>query len=359
MNTIIFAGGGTAGHVIPNIALMKELQNKATCLYIGTNGIEKQLIEKHFGKEYFFEIECQKLQRKITPSNLKLPFSLAKSIKKCRQILKNINPSLVFAKGGYASFPVVWAAKQLKIPIYIHESDFSLGLANKICARYCKKIFTTFDETAKKYKNAICTGSPLRQEIYTADKRKGLQSISFDGKRKIITISGGSLGAKRLNDTIEKSIDKLTKDFDLFVITGKGKKIKKTTKGFQQREFADNIFDIFACSDLVISRCGSNTACELMALKKPTIFVPLSQATRGEQIQNANYFSKRECCFVIPEEDLDEQTLTNSIHLAFQKSEELKLNQQKLKIDGTDQIVKEILSELKNQKPQPSRTLQK
>ena len=216
METILFAGGGTAGHVMPNIALMEQLQSKCRCVYAGTNGIEKTLIEKHFGKENFFEIECQKFCRKLTLKNLSLPFALHKSIKNCKRILKNLQPSLVFAKGGYASLPVVVAAQKLGIDVFLHESDFSMGLANKLTASSCKKVFVTFEDTAKKHKHAIVTGTPLRQQIYAADKLKGMRTAKFSSKRKKITIVGGSLGAKRLNELIEKSIDKITEKYDVF-----------------------------------------------------------------------------------------------------------------------------------------------
>ena len=349
MKTIVFAGGGTAGHVMPNVALINQLKDKCNVVYLGTNGIEKTLVEKHFGKQIFFEVECQKLQRKFALKNFTLPFALHKSIKNCKRILKNLNPSLVFAKGGYASFPVVVAAKKLGIDVFVHESDYTMGLANKLCAKWCKKVFVTFGDTAQMHKYAICTGTPLRQEIYTADKLKGMRTAKFGTKRKKITVVGGSLGAKRLNELIQKSVDKITEKYDLFVITGKGKKLDiKNKKGFCQAEFVDNIFDVFCASDLVISRAGSNAVCELIAMNKPTIFVPLTQATRGEQMQNANYFAQKNCCLVCDENTLDTDTLLEQIKLAFENQNTFKQNMLRQKIDGTQQIVNEILKAIKN-----------
>lgn len=347
MKTIVFAGGGTAGHVMPNIALFEQLKDKCRCVYIGTNGIEKTLAEKYFGKENFFEIECKKLQRKVTLQNLSLPFAISKSIKNCKRILKGLNPSLIFAKGGYASFPVVVAGKKLGIDTFIHESDYTMGLANKICAKGCKKTFVTFEDTAKVHKYTTHVGTPLRQQIYTPDRLKGMRTAKFDGKRKKITVVGGSMGAKRLNEIVEKSIDKITEKYDIFVICGKGKTLKATQKGFAQAEFVDNIFDVFCASDLVISRAGSNAICELIAMNKPCIFVPLTQATRGEQLQNATYFEKRGCCLVADENTLDTQTLLDLIELAFEKEKVFKENMKKQNIDGTQKIVKEILQAIK------------
>ena len=319
MKTIVFAGGGTAGHVMPNVALMEQLKDKCHCVYIGTNGIEKTLVEKRFGKEIFFEIECKKLQRKVTFQNLSLPFAINKSIKNCKRILKDLNPS------------------------FIHESDYTMGLANKLCAKSCKKVFVTFEDTAKTHKYAICTGTPLRQQIYTPDRLKGMRTAKFSEKRKKITVVGGSLGAKRLNEIMEKSVDKITEKYDLFVICGKGKRLDITKKGFAQAEFVDNIFDVFCASDLIISRAGSNAVCELIAMNKPCIFVPLTQATRGEQWQNATYFEKRGCCLVADENTLDTQTLLEKIDIAFKNEKLFKENIKKQKVDGTHKIIKEIL----------------
>ena len=349
MKTIVFAGGGTAGHVMPNVALMEQLQTKCRCVYIGTKGIEKTIIEKRFGKETFFEIESQKLYRKLTLKNLKLPFAISKSIKNCKRILKNLNPSLVFAKGGYASFPVVVAAQKLGIDVFLHESDFSMGLANKLVAKRCKKVFVTFEDTAKMHKYAVLTGSPIRQQIYTADKLTGCRTAKFGDKRKRITVIGGSLGAKRLNDIIEKSVDLITEKYDLFVICGKGKRLDcDDKKGFFQTEFVDNIFDVFASSDLIISRAGSNVVCELVAMNKPSILIPLTQATRGEQMQNANYFLQKGCCMVADEDTLTPQILMQKIDEAFEKQKEMIVNMKKIKIDGTQKIVKEILKSINN-----------
>lgn len=348
MKTIVFAGGGTAGHVMPNIALMEQLKTKFRCVYIGTNGIEKTLAEQYFGKENFFEIECKKLQRKFTLQNLSLPFSINKSIKNCKRILKELSPSLIFAKGGYASFPVVMAGKKLGINTFIHESDYTMGLANKLCAKGCKKVFVTFEDTAKAHKYATHTGTPLRQQLYTPDKLKGMRTAKFSEKKKKITVIGGSSGSKRLNDIIEKSIDKITEKYDLFVICGKGKKLNTKITGFAQAEFVNNVFDVFCASDLVISRAGSNTVCELMAMGKPCIFVPLTHATRGEQKQNATYFEKRGCCLVADENTLDTQSLLDTIDLAFKKERYFKENIKKQNIDGTHKIVNEILQSVKD-----------
>lgn len=344
MKTIVFTGGGTAGHVTPNLALIQILSKRYRCVYIGGDGMEKRLATAAVGEKNYIEISAAKLRRKLTLSNLLLPFKVIKSIRQCKRILGEINPSLVFAKGGYVSFPVVRAANKLKIPVFIHESDASMGLANKLLKNKCAIIFTSFDTVAEKCgKKAICSGSPIRQSIYKADRQRGLLSMGFDGKRKIVTVMGGSLGAASLNCLLLDSLSLLTKDYDVFLISGKGKKLSASGPGFAQTEFADNIFDIFAASDVVVARSGANTVFELAAMKKPMVLVPLSRATRGEQKQNAEYFATKNCCVVADEETLTPQKLKNKIDVALLGADVIKANQRKLRPDGTDLIVKEII----------------
>lgn len=334
---------------MPNIALMEQLRAQFRCVYVGADGMEKQIIAKHFGESCFYQIIAQKLQRKFTFKNLALPFTLAKSVKQCKKLLKELNPSAVFAKGGYVSFPVVYAAKKLKIPVLIHESDYTMGLANKISAKYCRKVFTTFSDTADAVgKKAVCSGSPIRQSIYSADRKKGLRTMGFDGKRKIVVITGGSLGAKRLNEITLAALQKLLETFDVFLIAGKGKTLNIKEKGFAQAEFADNIFDVFAAADVVVSRSGSNTVCELAAMRKPMLLVPLTQATRGEQTQNAKYFFKRGCCLTADEATLTPSAFCRKIRHAADNAAFLKQNLQSLNIDGTKLIVDEIKAVAEN-----------
>lgn len=344
MKTIIFTGGGTAGHVMPNVALMERLKNLFNCLYVGTDGMEKQIITKNFGEDKFLTIRAEKLRRKLTLKNLALPFLLAKSVKQCKELLKKEKPALVFSKGGYVSLPVVIAAHSLGVPVLAHESDFSPGLANKVAKRYCKQIFTTFEDTAKLLgKKAVFSGSPIRQAVHRADKMRGLETMGFDGKRKIITIVGGSLGAQRLNDAVFASLERLTEKFDVFLIAGKGKTLPARAAGFAQAEFIKNIFDVFAASDVVVSRSGSNTVCELAAMHKPMLLVPLSRATRGEQMQNAKYFAERGCAVIADENTLTPQIFCDKVGHVVDNAHFMKENQKKLKIDGTAFITEAIV----------------
>lgn len=343
MKTIVFTGGGTAGHVMPNIALIDILSKEYRCVYIGSDGMEKRLALPAVGEENYFEISAAKFRRKLTPQNLTLPFKVARSVKQCVGILKKLSPSLVFAKGGYVSFPVARAAFRLKIPVIIHESDASMGLANRLIKNKCAAVLTSFDSAAAKCgKNAARTGSPIRQSIYSANKKLGLLSTGFDGKRKIVCVVGGSLGAASLNKLLLEALPLVTTDYDVFLISGKGKKLPVAAEGFAQTEFADNIFDIFAAADVVVARSGANTVFELAAMRKPMVLIPLSRATRGEQKQNAEYFFEKGCCLTADEDALTPETLKGKIDLAIAGADKMKDNQRRLKPDGTKAIAEKI-----------------
>lgn len=217
---IVFCGGGTAGHITPNIALIDKLQEE-DCYYIGTNGMEKQMTERLLanGKlKKFCEISAAKLQRKLTLHNLAIPFSLVKSIKQSKNYLKEIKPDVVFSKGGYVGLPVVVAARILGIPTLVHESDMSLGLANKISSHFANETFTTYPVN-KKFKT---TGAIIRNEIIHGNRVQGLRTMNFDGRKPILLVMGGSLGAKSLNDAICENRC-LAEKYDIFVICGKEK----------------------------------------------------------------------------------------------------------------------------------------
>ena len=232
---IVFSGGGTAGHVTPNLALIDKIKDE-TIYYIGTDGMEKSLTQPYVDsgaiKEYC-QISAHKLQRKLTPKNLALPFQLVISIKEAKKHLKRIKPDVIFSKGGFVGLPVVIAGRSLKIPTIIHESDMSLGLANKICARFATEFLSSFPCD----KRANVVGLIIREEIFHGDKQRGLDTMGLDGKKPILLVTGGSLGAQALNEAIT-NCKQLAQTFDIFVITGKNKKTKKT-----KTPFIDNVFE--------------------------------------------------------------------------------------------------------------------
>ena len=307
---IVLTGGGTAGHVTPNLALLPYLQ-KAGCeiSYIGSkNGIEKQLIEE-VGLPYM-GIETGKLRRYFDPKNFSDPFRVIKGFREARKFLKSIKPDVVFSKGGYVSVPVVKAAASLRIPCIIHESDLTPGLANKLCFSSAKKICCNFPETIPHLPaaKAVLTGTPIRESLFHGDRVKGLSLCEFDESKPVLLIIGGSQGAQSVNESIRYNLDALMESFQIIHICGKGKRdnMRLTMQGYKQFEYVkDELPDLFAAADVVISRAGANAICELLALEKPNILVPLPTAqSRGDQLLNAESFEKQGYSVVVADDVL-------------------------------------------------------
>lgn len=334
---IVFSGGGTAGHITPNFALIDQLANEEI-YYIGSNGMEKKLTAAFLqnGKiKDFFEIPANKLQRKLTLKNFALPFQLIKSVLKAKQHLKQIRPDIVFSKGGYVGLPVILAAKSLKIPSIIHESDLSLGLANKISARYA----TLFLSSYPCDKRAKVVGAIIRPQILNGSKQNGLKIMGFDGKKPVLLVTGGSLGANALNNAIIENKN-LSHFYDIFVITGKGKSIE--CDFVKQMEYAENMPDIMAAADVCLTRAGSNSLAELTLAQTPFITVPLTKCSRGEQIKNAKWFTERGCGIMLSEEKLS-QNLEKAVNAAYNHRQAIINKQKQLKsLYGTDATVQEI-----------------
>ena len=315
MKNIIFTGGGTAGHIMPNLAIINDLKD-FNIYYLGSNGMEKEIIS-HYHNIKFVEIESVKLERKLTPKNLLIPYRLIKSIIKVKRIIKEINPVLTFSKGGYVSIPVCLASNRLNIPVLTHESDISIGLANKIISKKAKNLLCSFEGTAKKAKNGIFTGSPIRKEILKGNKEIIIKRHCLNTSKPTILIVGGSLGAQKINQIIWENINSLSKNYNIIHIVGNKNYNTsiKNTNNYIQIKFAKDIENYFAISDLVISRAGSNTIFELLALQKPMILIPLPKTSnsRGDQVENAKYFQKRGYSNTINQEELSINLLKNKI----------------------------------------------
>ena len=326
---IALVGGGTAGHITPNIALMEELKNRNyEIIYIGSkSGMEKGIMEKL--NIPFFGITTDKLRRYFDLKNFMMPFNVFKGLREAREILNEQKVDIIFSKGGYVAVPVVIAASHLNIPIISHEADITPGLANKIASPRSKVICCNFEETAKSFgEKGVHTGSPIRKSILNGDKTKAEDLLKFKEKKPILFITGGSLGSKYINDLIRRNLDKLLVSFNIVHQCGRGnldESIKK--EAYRQYEIIDeNLADIFAISDLVISRAGANIIFELLALKKPNLLIPLSKkASRGDQILNANSFEKKGYSVVLLEEDEDKYP-----EKFFEKLEELNSKKEKL-----------------------------
>ena len=327
MKRIILTGGGTAGHVTPNIALLPRLRELQYDIhYIGSyNGIEKSLIEKQ-GVPYH-GISSGKLRRYFSLQNFTDPFRVLKGFGEANKIIKELKPDVIFSKGGFVSVPVVIAGKRNHVPVIIHESDMTPGLANKISIPSAVKVCCNFPETLKALPEdkAVLTGSPIRQELMTGDKEKARSFCGFKETKPVILIVGGSLGAAAVNQAVRKILPKLLKEFQIIHLCGKGKLdySLKGLDGYAQFEYIqDELKDLFALSDIVISRAGANAICELLALRKPNLLIPLSaSASRGDQILNARSFERQKFSMVLEEEELTDELLLSSIHKLYDSRE--------------------------------------
>lgn len=322
MKRIVLTGGGTAGHVTPNIALLPSLKEAGyEIYYIGSyDGIEKRLTAD-FDITYY-GIATGKFRRYFDLKNFTDPFRVIKGYTEARKILKEINPDVVFSKGGFVSVPVVRAAADLKIPCVIHESDMTPGLANKLCISSATKICCNFPETLSKVPadKAVLTGSPIRAELSKGSKEAGYKLCGFNDSKPVVMVIGGSQGAQSVNEVIRESLDTLLKDFQVVHICGKDKmdNLMLSVPGYKQFEYLKgDLKDVFAMADVVISRAGANAICELLALNKPNILVPLSVGSRGDQILNASSFEGQGFSVVIREEALDPISLVDAVHDVF------------------------------------------
>ncbi|MFL0251803.1 undecaprenyldiphospho-muramoylpentapeptide beta-N-acetylglucosaminyltransferase [Clostridium neuense] len=316
---IIMTGGGSAGHVTPNLALVPKLKELGyEVQYIGTrDGIENGIIKKENIK--YHSISSGKLRRYFDLKNFTDPFKVIKGIFKAISIMKKERPNIVFSKGGFVSVPVVMAAHFCHIPVIAHESDITPGLANKIAAPYCDKVCVTFPESIKNIKGnkAILTGTPIRQELFKGNKAKGLDICGFKGEKAVLLVIGGSLGSKVINDKVRGILKEIVKTYDVIHICGKNNIDNSLTnlRGYKQFDYvSDELPHLMQAADIVISRAGANVIFELLALKKPNILIPLSKkSSRGDQILNAASFEKAGYSVVIQEEDLKEDSLRNKI----------------------------------------------
>lgn len=309
MKTIVLTGGGTAGHCLPNIALLPYLKKYFdNIVYIGGDGIEKTIATEH--NLTYYQIPTVKLQRKFTFKNFAVPFKLLKNIITTKKLLKSISPSVIFSKGGYVSLPVILAGNSLSIPCVTHESDLTIGLSNKIMAKKCEYVFTSFESTAKALPNGVFVGSPIRNSLFYQDKQSALKRFNLSGNKPVILVTGGSSGSLAINLALDKALDKLLEKYDIIHLCGKGKQKRPSKTGYTCLEYLNQMEMAFCASDVVVTRGGSNALFELIALSKPMLVIPLPKDnSRGDQIQNAKYFEERGLCKVLLQENLTSNSL--------------------------------------------------
>ncbi len=324
MKRIVLTGGGTAGHVTPNIALLPRLKELGYDIhYIGSyDGIERKLIEQcHIP---YYGISSGKLRRYFDWKNFSDPFKVMKGYRQARALLKKLNPDVLFSKGGFVSVPVILAAKHRKIPAIIHESDITPGLANKLAIPNASKVCCNFPETLQYLpaEKAVLTGSPIRKELLSGNRLHGLTYCHFKPDKPVILIIGGSSGSQFINEVVRSLLPELLQNYQVLHLCGKGNldTTLNNTAGYAQLEYANQeLSDLFAAADIVISRAGANAICELLALRKPNILIPLSaNASRGDQILNARSFERQGYSIVIEEEQLSNVVLSDAIHKLFE-----------------------------------------
>lgn len=311
MAKIVLTGGGTAGHVTANLALIPGLlERKHQLFYMGSEkGIEKELAEKA-GLPYY-GIATGKFRRYFSLQNFTDPFKVITGFFQARKFLKKEKINLVFSKGGFVAVPVVYAAASLRIPVICHESDMTPGLANKLTIPFAKKICCNFPETLNYLpkKKAVFTGAPIREELLQGSREKGIERAGFSGEKEILLIIGGSMGSQAVNQVIRKHLDQLLEDWDILHVCGKGNADEslKNRTGYQQYEYVHGeLADYYQAADCVISRAGANVICELLALEKPNLLIPLPKgASRGDQILNAESFQKQGYSLVLSQEEAE------------------------------------------------------
>lgn len=348
---ILLTGGGTAGHVMPHLALLDDLRkNFKDIIYVGSiSGMEKDIIKNQKNIKYF-PIETTKFVRKKFWKNLFIPFKLIKGINQSRKIIKSEKPDIVFSKGGYVSLPVVIASKQCKIPVIAHESDLEMGLANKLSKPYCKVICTSFEKTAQGCKKAVCTGSPIRKDMIKS-KQSAMAKLSINTTKPILVVTGGSLGAKFINEKIWSEIFELTSKFFVLHLTGKNNINQKflNTPDYKQIDFTMDMGTILSCADIIVSRAGSNTIFELAVLKKPMLLIPLPKGnSRGDQVENAKYFNSQGLANFATQDQLETEQLSKHIFQTYSERNVLIANLEKSEIQpGNKNILKIILENIK------------
>lgn len=349
MKRIVLTGGGSAGHVTPNLALIPELKKEGWEIhYIGTeDGIEKSIIDKE--SVAYHSIKAGKLRRYFNVKNITDPFKVACGVLQATAIIMKLKPDVIFSKGGFVSVPVVIGGWINRVPVIIHESDITPGLANRLSAPFATHICCNFQVGVKSFKKgkAIYTGTPIRKEIFAGDAKKGLEICGFDGQKPVIMIMGGSLGSRNINKLIRECLPSLLKHFDVAHICGKGNIDEKLVgiKGYKQFEYvSEEQPHILKIACMVISRAGANSIFEFLGLRLPNLLIPLpSKSSRGDQILNAREFEKMGFSKVLMEDNLDSNMLFENI-MELYKNRNIYIENMKKKYvpDGINEIMKLI-----------------
>lgn len=353
LKKIILTGGGTAGHVIPNLALLPALKDAGFEVhYIGSReGIERELVEAA-GLPYY-GISSGKLRRYFDVKNFTDVFRVVKGLGDSLKIIKKIMPDLIFSKGGFVVVPVIAAARLCGVKSVIHESDITPGLANRLVMPFAEKICVSFPETLKKLpkEKGSLTGTPIRQSLTAGDRMYGFKHAGFEPEGKpVLLVTGGSQGAAAINACVREALPELLQKFRVIHLCGKGHFSGISQQGYAEFEYlTDTLPDIFAAADVVISRAGANTIFELLALKKPHLLIPLPKGkSRGDQIQNAKAFVKQGFSKILPEEEMNAKKLAAEATALYNSRESFKKTMEAHQLtDGVKGVMEVLINILR------------
>lgn len=340
VKTIIFTGGGTAGHIAPNIALFPYFDDYEIHYCGAANSMEERML-KAYPRVAFHALPCVKLRRSLSVRNCKVPFVLWNGIRQAKKLLREVQPRVVFGKGGYAALPVALAAVKCDVPLVVHESDISMGLSNRLVAKKARWVLSSFPSTARDYESGVFTGTPLRRELYAGKRENVIKAHGFsqDGLPNLL-VFGGSQGALALNTALESALDRFCAHFHVLHIAGKHP-FAGTHKNYRRVEFTDNMADCYAWADYAVCRAGAGTLAEITALCKPALVIPLpkSGSSRGDQEQNADYYREAGCIEVLPQSELTPETLlARVLSLPARRAELISAMQKAPSPDGTQKI---------------------
>jgi len=348
---ILLTGGGTAGHVSVNEALIPVFSEKGYEIhYIGSHdGIEKELIGDGHPEVHYHAIQSGKLRRYFSIRNFTDPFRVGAGVIQALGIIRKIKPEIIFSKGGFVSVPVVLAAKMAKVPVVIHESDVTPGLANKMALPFSNHIFTVFEETLSYVPGlkSTCSGAIIRPELFNGVREDGLRIAGLSGQKPILIIMGGSQGSVILNEAVRKDLKAILVNFNIIHLCGKGNHddTLEEVPGYTQFEYVtENLPHLLAVSDYAVSRAGSNAIFELLALQKPMLLIPLSAAkSRGDQILNASHFKSLGLARVLKEEELKNQPFSEEFAMFVQERDNLLMNMKKVEAPKTPEEMVEMI----------------
>jgi len=350
MKRIVLTGGGTAGHVTPNMALIPRLiEDGWDVHYIGAANSAEETLISQFPDVTFHTVAVGKLRRYFDVKNFSDPFRVVKGVFQAQSIIRKLKPSVVFSKGGFVSVPVVYGAKLNGVPVVIHESDMTPGLANKLSAPFAKVECCTFPEAIKyTHGKGVYTGTPIRPEILSGSAQRGRDIFRLNESKPVLMVVGGSSGARAINEAVVAALPKLTENFQVLHLCGKGNLSAEVegTPGYVQCEYLnEEMADAYACADILVSRAGANALCEILALKKPALLIPYPKgASRGDQVLNAESFRARGFSHVLDQADMTPDSLTEAVVALYKSRGELyeTMSAEAKEHNGVDKVLEQI-----------------